>query len=319
MVDLQAAERTSGETWKDRLARSEREAEARHAQRIALLTAAGIECFQCEDTGRVNGRHCLQCDKGRAAEAADLRQEHQRHIANIPAAIGIPPRFRGYTLDTFPDQRSPALAAVRSWLDVDRDPMRPGLLLYGGFGRGKTGLILGVMRELTRREFVRVGDDGHSELRIDDHGHGFTTYERLSRWDYDPGFGRFARFTTSTGLLESLRPKPDVDDDATLRRYLSCPYLAIDDLGAERLTEWGADRLFEIVNERHNNLLPLIVSSNLSPDGLAKRINRQLGDQTGDRIVERLVESCTVIAISDNAPNWRMTPLKVAALNGARP
>ena len=310
LMDSLNASRPAVETWKERLERSEREAAKRRAARVAELEAIGIECFHCEDTGYVNGVPCIQCDKGRAEEARMLRQEHARHIANIPAGIGIPPRFRGYDLDTFPGQKSTALAAVRRWLASERDPMKSGLLIYGGFGRGKTGLILGVMRELARQHFVHVGDDGYPELRIDDYGHGFTPYERLSRWDYDPGFGRFAQFTTATGLLESLRPRPDVDENDVMHRYLTVTYLAIDDLGSERLTEWGADRLFEVVNERHNNLRPLIVSSNLTPDGLAKRINRQLGDQSGDRIVERLIESCTAIAISDNAPNWRLTPVK---------
>lgn len=324
LMDSLNASRPAVETWKERLERSEREAAKRRAARVAELEAIGIECFRCEDTGYVNGVPCIRCEKGRAEGVRMLSQEHARHIANIPAGIGIPPRFRGYELDTFPDQKSTALAAVRRWLASKRDPMKSGLLIYGGFGRGKTGLILGVMRELAWQHFVQIGDDGYPELRMPDEQQGYTQYEQLSRWDYDPGFWRFAQFTTATGLLESLRPKPDGDENDVMDRYLTVTYLAIDDLGSERLTEWGADRLFEIVNERHNNLRPLIVSSNLTPDGLAKRINRQLGDQSGDRIVERIIESCTAIAISDNAPNWRLTPVKhssstrQAASNGAR-
>lgn len=305
MVNLAIAAERDGETWQERLDRSRREAEDRHAERIAALAAAGVECFHCEDTGRVDRFPCSRCDRGRAIEAQDRRREFDKQIASIPRAIGIPPRFHGYTLDTFPDQQSRALAAVRAWVGAERDPMKPGLLLYGAFGRGKTGLLLGAIRALTEQRFVTAGEDGLPEIQMEDDGSGFAKYERLARGYYLPAFDRFAQFTTATGLLESLRPSVDQDEDA-LDRYRTCTYLAIDDLGAERLTEWGVDRLFEIINERHNHLRPLLVSSNLSPSELAARINRQIGDQSGDRIVERLIESCTAITFDDQAPNWRL-------------
>ena len=298
MVTLDVAARQPGEGFLERLDRSRRAAQERIAARHAELRAAGISCMACEDTGWIGGRSfCPQCDIGRDLERAAERQQAEQVIDLIPAAIGIPRRYQDYTLDTFPDQQSPTLARVRAWLADERDPRKPGLLLYGGFGRGKTGLLASMLRDITYRHVVKVDESGEPYMRF---GWGYT----------DVRYANYAQFTTSTGLLESLRPKPDRDDgDETFSRYLDCQYLAIDDLGAERLTAWGADRLYEIVNERYNRMLPLIVSSNLSPDGLAGRINGQLGDRSGDRILERLADSCTFIAISDSEPNWRLTPI----------
>lgn len=298
MVTLDVAARQPGEGFLERLDRSRRAAQERLAARNAELRAAGIRCVACEDTGLIGGERFCLCSVGRDLARAENRHRVRVLITMIPESIGIPQRYRDVNLDTFPDQDSPTLAQVRAWLDDAQDPRKPGLLLYGGFGRGKTGLLASIIRTLTLRHFVYYDEAG--EPQVADSHQAFTNRLR---------FADFAQFTTATGLLESLRPRPGRDDDATFSRYLECQYLAIDDLGAERLTPWGADRLYEIVNERYNRLLPLIVSSNLSPDQLADRINSQLGDRSGDRILERLADSCTFIAISDSEPNWRVTPI----------
>ncbi|MDQ3539712.1 MAG: ATP-binding protein [Chloroflexota bacterium] len=202
-------------------------------------------------------------------------------LALVDGETGIPAKFHGLTLESFPDQSSPALTTVRSWLDGGLNA--PGLFLCGLFGRGKTGLVIAALRSAVTEQGVESG--GSVDARS------------------------LGCFTTTTAMLESLRPqdKGETTNAASLRRYRSARWLALDDLGAERLTEWGADRLFEVINHRHNALLPMLVTSNLSPNELAQKINRQVGDSSGNRIVERLVESCTVIRFDDAAPNWRLS------------
>lgn len=288
-------------SFKGRLEASATEAQERAArerqERIERLTAMGVSCFECEDTGRITepsayrrGMVCI-CEMGRTVIQREAELEMRNALAGVAHGIGVPTRFEHITFDTFPDQSSPALAAVRQWVEDasarETQPMKPGIYLHGQFGRGKTGLIVAALRELVERA-VRHGMETRSSFGM------YTAYQR------------HARFVTSTGLLESLRPHDGSENEDLIHKYQTTEYLAIDDLGAERLTEWGVDRLFEIVNHRHSELLPMIVSSNLSPGELAKRINKQIGDQSGDRIVERLIESCTVLRFDDAAPNWRL-------------
>jgi len=61
--------------------------------------------------------------------------------------------------------------------------------------------------------------------------------------------------------------------------------LCLDDLGAERPTEWSREILFGIVNHRLNHNLPTVVTSNHDPAGLYDHI----GDKSG-RLVNRLVD-----------------------------
>lgn len=254
----------------------------------------GVACLECRDTGRVEAGYWDTDGICSCAAGEPLRQEKKaREVAawraGIDAAIGIPRRYANCTIGSFPDQESPALLVASRWSrntakPGDDWPQGRGLYLSGMFGRGKTGIAVAALRAYVIRRGVR-----------DDHQKASSTY---------------AQFIPATALLEGLRPDEDDEHAPTrnLRRLRTIPALAIDDFGAERLTEWGVDRLFEVINHRHNELLPTLITSNFAPDDLAAKINRQVGGQYGDRIVERIVESCEIVAFPEGARNWRMEP-----------
>lgn len=60
--------------------------------------------------------------------------------------------------------------------------------------------------------------------------------------------------------------------------------LVLDDLGAEKPTEWVREQLFRVVNHRLNYRLPTIYTSNLNAGALYDH----LGDKTG-RLVDRII------------------------------
>ncbi|NTU71604.1 MAG: ATP-binding protein [Coriobacteriia bacterium] len=69
--------------------------------------------------------------------------------------------------------------------------------------------------------------------------------------------------------------------------------LVLDDLGAEKPTEWVIASIFELVNavyERGEDGPRLIVTSNLAPDDLSRRL--------GDRVASRIVELCEIRRMS---------------------
>jgi DNA replication protein DnaC len=68
------------------------------------------------------------------------------------------------------------------------------------------------------------------------------------------------------------------------RQLCSVDLLHLDDLGAERRTEWVLEQLYSIVNERWQEERAIVVTTNLDLD--------ELREQVGWRTVSRLMEVC---------------------------
>jgi DNA replication protein DnaC len=82
--------------------------------------------------------------------------------------------------------------------------------------------------------------------------------------------------------------KDTYDDDSNrsytelFRRLCEVDLLHLDDLGAEKPTEWVLEQLYSIVNERWQNERSIVVTSNPGID--------ELRAQIGQRTVSRLEE-----------------------------
>ena len=61
---------------------------------------------------------------------------------------------RGWSFETFP-AREPAITTVREWIDGPLTP-REGLFLWGGVGRGKTGLAVAAARQFLALDPART-------------------------------------------------------------------------------------------------------------------------------------------------------------------
>ena len=88
-------------------------------------------------------------------------------------------------------------------------------------------------------------------------------------------------FLTVPDLLDSLRfsynnPKSSFEERfEDIRR---CPLLIMDDFGTENATPWAQEKLFQILNYRYINNLPLLITTNLSLNQLEGRIRSRLQD-----------------------------------------
>lgn len=131
-------------------------------------------------------------------------------------------------------------------------------------------------------------------------GKTYIAYALKSRYDvpYNPTTfrpGRTSIFWNTTELLRELRM--DFDRDKYEKKNLAEEMmnsvnnrlLILDDLGSEKMSDWVGEVFYLIVNNRYNNLLPTIFTSNFSIPDLAERI--------GERIVSRTVEMCDVVEL----------------------
>jgi DNA replication protein DnaC len=60
------------------------------------------------------------------------------------------------------------------------------------------------------------------------------------------------------------------------------PLLVLDDLGAERLTDWVTEALFRLINHRFEWRLRTVITTNYSPNEMAERV----GERTWWRVVQ---------------------------------
>jgi len=88
-------------------------------------------------------------------------------------------------------------------------------------------------------------------------------------------------------LRASYDKEPDPDWLELMEMLTACRLLIVDDIGAEKNTEWVNERLLSIINTRNMNGLSTIYTSNCSLD--------ELGARMGERIKSRIKGSTSEI------------------------
>ena len=146
-----------------------------------------------------------------------------------------------------------------------------------------------VVREVRRftRDIDRNLDEGRGIWFAGDVGTGKTTLAMLvSKAAIEAG--RSVAIYSLPRLLGVLRESMN-SEEGLLRLVDDLSHvdlLHLDDLGAERATDWVLEQLYAIVNARYEEQRSMIITTNLYPE--------QLTDQLGPRIVSRISEVCGV-------------------------
>lgn len=136
--------------------------------------------------------------------------------------------------------------------------MGKGLLLYGSVGTGKTYYAACIANKLI--------DDGYSVV--------MTNFARLTN--------------TIQGKFDGKQEFID-----SLNRY---SLLIIDDLGAERKSEFMQEMVFNIIDSRYRSGLPFIITTNLTAEEIKK--NQDIGYS---RIYDRILERCFPVAVTGDS------------------
>lgn len=201
---------------------------------------------------------CQKCDgeeyiiKGNQAVTCECRK-HKKLMKTIIDAE-IPPKYEHVTLDNFReiDNTCTKLKTMARSYAQSFKPGCTGFLFKGKTGTGKTHLAVSILKELLFKGFK---------------GQYTNTVELLQ-------FIRSVQF--NTWKHDELTEKMD--------HILEQDLLILDDLGAEKVTDWTQERLYSLINKLYVNNKTIIVTSNVDLHELSMRL--------GEHTVSRLCEMC---------------------------
>lgn len=184
----------------------------------------------------------------------------------------IPKNYRPAFFETFSRTENPttiatmelAVSTVSTYAREYPFFQKPGLLLVGPTGSGKTHLAVAALQELLAR--------GHEGVFFD--------YQNLLdqiRAGYDETLGTSKR--------------------EAYRRALETEILLLDDLGSHRVNEWVEDTVTSIITYRYNHKKALIATTNLLDEKIVGKdpFSQDLQHRIGERARSRLFEMCVVV------------------------
>jgi len=214
------------------------------------LESAAWVCPRCDGDGFV-------LNEAGEAVSCECRERKIRFVRTRGVSSVIPRKYRNLSFDRWPapeiQQVAPKVVdhVKRFVRDIDQhlDQGR-GLWFMGDVGTGKTTLAMLVSKAaLDHGRSVAIYSVPHLLAQIRD------TYQEeeggLSYLDF-------------------------------FRRLVTTDLLQLDDLGAERQTDWVLEQLYSLINQRYEEERSIMVTTNLA----IEEVENQLGPRTVSRLTE---------------------------------
>jgi len=232
-------------------------------QPLSICWCAGKGASGLRLTGqgqRVYDNFCV-CETGQQMkktqdDANRVRQKVGRAnmIERTWQHVNVPRRFAEMRLQDSPHPDLALRLVFTSGVEYEETQQPESWFIHGAVGVGKTCLAVGYAYEMVQAHLTP------------------------------------ARFVTLPAMMSEIRSCYDdggPSEKEVLRYYKELELLILDDMGAEHISSsnWLSDRLYQILGDRHDQLRPTVMTSNLSIHELASIY--------GDRITSRIEEMCS--------------------------
>ena len=217
----------------------------------ADYTDVKYHCPDCSDTGYVDGVKTCRCLKELIIR--------ERIAASAMGNLIDKQSFdnfdlKCYAYDKKVEEKMTAILAMAKNYVKNFAKKKENMLLIGPTGTGKTHISTAIAGALIHQGYDVIYD---------------STQNILSDFEAD-------RFRNSYGREENHSDK-----------YMECTLLIIDDLGTEFSNQFTLSTLYNLLNTRQNKGLATIISTNLTPEDLARKYE--------DRIYSRIIGGAKIL------------------------
>lgn len=190
-----------------------------------------------------------------------LREKKQKRMQDLIKSAKIPKIFTDTRANSFKitnRNETAAITAIKAITD------NSGLFIYGECGTGKTMLASIIANERAERD-------------------------------------KSSMFLRTVDILHELNPFFTSNKTDTSRKrnlILKIPCLIIDDLGAEKPSDFTRATLFDILDYRMNENLQTIITTNFNINELQNRLNSNEELNLSEKIIRRIKTTCKLIELN---------------------
>ncbi len=215
--------------------------------------------------------------------------EEEQRLKAVWASIGVPVRLADATLDSYKPgcaEQKQAWQKCRSFAaeGLNNIAAGKGLFLQGPVGTGKSHLSIATLRAI-----------------VEAHPNRFGRPQSLAGFVDEPVYpGYYCSMVSVVDLLDRLREAYRRDRRRAYTRELEyrCrndAVLILDDIGAEKPTEWVEEQMYALIDVRYRMQRSTFFTTNCTP--------KELESQIGIRCVSRICEMCEGIKVEGK--DWR--------------
>jgi DNA replication protein DnaC len=111
------------------------------------------------------------------------------------------------------------------------------------------------------------------------------------------------RYELVASMLDSMRPSSVGNPTSDVAEYILPQVLILDDLGAEKASDWVVDKLMAIIDERYRNNRRMMIATNATEIEMIQRLGPRLADRLYD------VNSGKVAHVHIDDPSARQSPM----------
>lgn len=238
---------------------------------FSWCTVIDCDCEEYKKNKEI--KRIQELEEIRKREEQERKIEYKRKIEKLFEQSNISKRGMKRTFETFEinEENNRVYTMAKKYVDLWKKykDEGTGLIFIGRYGTGKTHLAFAIANSLLIQGVPVI-------------------------------------YETFINLMEKLKESysnESLDYYEIIKLYCECDLLIIDDLGKERPSEWVLEKLFQIVNTRYENMLPIIITTNYNEKELVKRLSIGNDGKTAESLVSRLNEIC--LEIDTNFQDYR--------------